>query len=261
MSDQERIRIVLLGDSAVGKSSIIKRFLFNTYSDKYRTTIEDLFSKEFDLGVTTIKVDIFDTCGDFQFPAMRRLSIATAHAFLLVYSTLSLESFNTLKRCFEEIRQQRSDFQNIPIVVAGNKVDLATEKRQVHVEDVSEWLYCDLPKLRAKLIECSAKDNINIKEIFKQFVILSRILLNTNDESSLKRRSSAYVSATSKNSKTSASSTTLSVNDESSHEACSSGSETSLRPKPRSRSLIRRCSRKTKQQVRDTGEVDDCNVS
>lgn len=58
MSDQERIRIVLLGDSAVGKSSIIKRFLFNTYSDKYRTTIEDLFSKEFDLGVTTIKASI-----------------------------------------------------------------------------------------------------------------------------------------------------------------------------------------------------------
>lgn len=56
MSDQERIRIVLLGDSAVGKSAIIKRFLFNTYSDKYRTTIEDLFSKEFDLGATTIKV-------------------------------------------------------------------------------------------------------------------------------------------------------------------------------------------------------------
>lgn len=94
------------------------------------------------------QVDIFDTCGDFQFPAMRRLSIATAHAFLLVYSTLSSESFTTLKRCFEEIRQQRSDFQNIPIVVAGNKVDLAAEQRQVHIEDVSEWLYCDLPKLR-----------------------------------------------------------------------------------------------------------------
>lgn len=95
-----------------------------------------------------LQVDIFDTCGDFQFPAMRRLSIATAHAFLLVYSTLSSESFTTLKRCFEEIRQQRSDYQNIPIVVAGNKVDLAAEQRQVHIEDVSEWLYCDLPKLR-----------------------------------------------------------------------------------------------------------------
>lgn len=81
---------------------------------------------------------------------MRRLSIATAHAFLLVYSTHSSESFQTLKRCFEEIRQQRSDYQNIPIVVAGNKADLtmAADQRQVHIEDVSEWLYCDLPKLR-----------------------------------------------------------------------------------------------------------------
>lgn len=128
------------------------------------------------------------------------------------------------------------------------------------VDDVIHYfIFC---YSRAKLIECSAKENYNVKEIFKQFVILSRILLNTNDESSLKRRSSAYVSATSKNSKTSASSTTLSVNDESSHEPCSStASETTLRPKPRSRSLIRRCSRKTKQQVRDTADVDECIVS
>ncbi len=49
--------------------------------------------------------------GDQQFPAMRRLSIATAHAFLLVYSTCSLASFECVKRCFEEVREQRADFQ------------------------------------------------------------------------------------------------------------------------------------------------------
>lgn len=53
--------------------------------------------------------------GDLQFPAMRRLSIATAHAFLLVYATTSLPSFECVKRCFEEVREQRPDYQVGPI--------------------------------------------------------------------------------------------------------------------------------------------------
>ena len=69
MSD---IRLVALGPPAVGKTSIIKRFLFNTYTDKYKPTIEDLFSKEFQLNGVKIKVDILDTAGQVEFPAMRR---------------------------------------------------------------------------------------------------------------------------------------------------------------------------------------------
>lgn len=52
-----------------------------------------------------------DTSGDQQFPAMRRLSIATAHAFLLVYAATSAPSFLSVKKCFEEIREQRADYQ------------------------------------------------------------------------------------------------------------------------------------------------------
>lgn len=83
-----------------------------------------------------------------QFPAMRRLSIATAHAFLLVYATTSAPSFDSIKSCFEEVREQRADYQEIPFVVAGNKLDLASTHREVTIEDVSEWVYCELPKLR-----------------------------------------------------------------------------------------------------------------
>lgn len=148
MSDYERIRLVILGGAGVGKSCIVKRFLTNSYTDKYRSTVEDLYNREYDLGTVTLKVDILDTAGDMQFPAMRRLSIATAHAFLLVYASTSAASFESIKRCFEEIREQRADFQEIPIVVAGNKFDLATSHREVRIEDVSEWVYCELPKLR-----------------------------------------------------------------------------------------------------------------
>lgn len=82
-----------------------------------------------------------------QFPAMRRLCLATAHAFLLVYSVTSAPSFDNIKQCFEEIRENRNDYQEIPIVVAGNKLDLASS-REVTIEDASEWVYCELPKLR-----------------------------------------------------------------------------------------------------------------
>lgn len=71
-----------------------------------------LFSTHHSVHVShAIQVDILDTSGDMQFPAMRRLSIATAHAFLLVYATTSAPSFASVKQCFDEIREQRADFQ------------------------------------------------------------------------------------------------------------------------------------------------------
>lgn len=56
MTDVERIRLVILGGAGVGKSCIIKRFLYKTYSDKYRATVEDLYNREYDLGSVTLKV-------------------------------------------------------------------------------------------------------------------------------------------------------------------------------------------------------------
>ncbi len=70
--DTPRLRLVVMGDSFVGKSSIVRRFLFGTFAAKYTATVEDLFSRDFDLAGATLKVDILDTAGDAQFPAMRR---------------------------------------------------------------------------------------------------------------------------------------------------------------------------------------------
>jgi hypothetical protein len=112
-----------------------------------------------------------------------------------------------------------------------------------------------------KVLECSAKDDYNIKDIFRCFLTLSRILPAGGDDSSggLKRRSSAYVSASSKNK---AGRRTGSPATEPSAAASSEGAAGGLevtRSKPRSRSLIRRSSRKAKQQMRDAH--DDCNIS
>ncbi|CRL00198.1 CLUMA_CG013472, isoform A [Clunio marinus] len=266
MSDFERIRLVILGGAGVGKTCVVRRFLTKTYNDKYRPTVEDLHNREYDLGSVTLKVDILDTSGDMQFPAMRRLSIATAHAFVLVYSVTSAPSFIEVKQCFEEIREQRADFQDIPIVIAGNKSDLVETHREVRIEDVSEWVFCELPKLKVKVMECSAKDNYNINELFKTLLSLSKIIptessIETNG-GPFKRRSSAYVSATSKGrsrvpSPGNDKSSSFMASGSNGNEA--SGSET--KSKPRSRSLIRRSSRKTKQQMQNAGtSVEDCSI-
>uniref|UniRef100_T1IYA3 Small monomeric GTPase n=1 Tax=Strigamia maritima TaxID=126957 RepID=T1IYA3_STRMM len=126
----QRIRLVVLGGGGVGKTAIIKRFLFKTFEEKYRSTVEDLYYREYDIGSVTIKVDILDTAGDLQFPAMRRLSIATAGAFLLVYSLTCPASFDILKQCFQEIRDNRSDFDRVPIVVVGNKAEVDERHKQ-----------------------------------------------------------------------------------------------------------------------------------
>lgn len=117
---------------------------------------------------------------------------------------------------------------------------------------------------RVKVLECSAKDDYNIKEIFRCFLTLSRILPTGGDDSSggLKRRSSAYVSASSKNKggrrTGSPALESTGANAAASTEGATGGLEVT-RSKPRSRSLIRRSSRKTKQQMRDAH--DDCSVS
>lgn len=148
MTDHEhRIRLVLLGGAGVGKSSIINRFLFSKYTDKYKSTVEDLYNRDYEIGRITLKVDILDTAGDFQFPAMRRLSIANAHAFLIVYCIDQTHSFDTVRQVIGEIKEQRTDFEEIPIVIAGNKMDLEIE-RQVFKEDVTDWIYRELQRFR-----------------------------------------------------------------------------------------------------------------
>ncbi|XP_046398926.1 circularly permutated Ras protein 1 isoform X1 [Ischnura elegans] len=355
MVDQERIRLVVLGGAGVGKSSILQRFLFRTFPERHKRTVEDLYTRDFKLarhlppiqpnqsatpggpgskaagsclirqgfsGFTAapgdpllLKVDLLDTAGDLQFPAMRRLCIATAHAFLIVYSVTDAESLDRAKGCLEEVREQRADVLDIPIVLAGNKVDVVRagdsggggggggggnnpQKRAVTADEVAEWLTCEMPNLRARVIECSAKEDHNVNEIFQTFLALSQILgadSHDNDGSrivgqasssaqspsasgkangggGLKRRSSAYVSASRGWSSSSASSSpgpdgrrgaeSPSLLSSSSATSDAQSDSPLSRSKPRSRSLIRRCSRKAKQQMREAhGGANDCNVS
>lgn len=69
-----------------------------------------------------IKVDILDTAGNLEFPAMRRLSISTAHAFLLVFAVDDRDSFAEIRQLWDLIGELRTNREEIPCVIAANKV-------------------------------------------------------------------------------------------------------------------------------------------
>lgn len=108
-------------------------------------------------------------------------------------------------------------------------------------------------------MEVSAKDDINIREAFRTFLTLSKILQRDTEDIGLKRRASVYLSTSKGNHRTESSS---SDTERSATSTDASGSISDNRPKPRSRSLIRRSSRKTKQQIRDASNLtEECIIS
>lgn len=104
---KEQRRIVVLGDAKVGKSSIIRRFLYDQFTPRYSRTIEDLHVADYNLSSgASLTLEILDTTGSYQFPAMRALSISNAHAFLLVYSVGDLESWRRVHDLRYEVSER-----------------------------------------------------------------------------------------------------------------------------------------------------------
>lgn len=113
--------VVVFGEARTGKSSLIRTFLGETFTDDYEPTVEDFYSKQILYNDKNYQVDIIDTCGSENFPAMRRVDIQKADAILLVYSLDNPRSFERLEQLREEIFQERG--HNLPVMVVANKSD------------------------------------------------------------------------------------------------------------------------------------------
>lgn len=101
---KEQRRIVVLGAANVGKSALIQQFLYDRFLPRYRKTVEDLYMAEYNFSSgASLTLEILDTAGAFEFPAMRALSISNGNAFLLVYSVDNEESFEEVKRLRKEV--------------------------------------------------------------------------------------------------------------------------------------------------------------
>uniref|UniRef100_A0A182V2V3 GTP-binding protein Rhes n=2 Tax=gambiae species complex TaxID=44542 RepID=A0A182V2V3_ANOME len=121
-----RHKIVMMGAAKVGKSSLITQFLYSSFSPKYKRTVEEMHHGHFSVGGVNLTLDILDTSGSYEFPAMRALSISSADAFILVYDVTDSITFEEVKAIREQIHEIKSTTA-VPIVVVGNKTDLSDE--------------------------------------------------------------------------------------------------------------------------------------
>ncbi|KAJ6220081.1 hypothetical protein RDWZM_005893 [Blomia tropicalis] len=176
---KERYRIVIMGSSAVGKTAIVEQFLYGSFPATHCSTVEELHKGEYEIaGGGYIPLEILDTSGSFEFPAMRRLAISTGDAFALVYSIDNQESFEMIKTIREMIINEKGGDPMPPIVVVGNKADLDESERQVKME-LAE---CECIDWEHGFVECSAKENHNVVNIFSCMLLQARLKGTLNVE-------------------------------------------------------------------------------
>ncbi|XP_035785023.1 ras-related protein Rap1-like [Anopheles albimanus] len=184
-----RHKIVMMGAAKVGKSSLITQFLYSSFSPKYKRTVEEMHHGHFSVGGVNLTLDILDTSGSYEFPAMRALSISSADAFILVYDVTDSGTFEEVKAIREQIHEIKSTTA-VPIVVVGNKNDLSEEDedlRQVARDTTESLVTVDWEN---GFVEASAKLNRNVTQIFKELLVQAKITYNLSPALRRRRRQS-----------------------------------------------------------------------
>lgn len=179
-----RHKIVVMGAAKVGKSAIINQFLYSTFTPKYKRTVEEMHHGDFNVSGIQLTLDILDTSGSYEFPAMRDLSIKNADAFILVYDVNDANTFLEVKTLRAQILSTKGA---VPIVVVGNKVDLIDAEPEVDTENTRELVTM---KWENGFVEVSAKDNVNIAQVFKELLIQAKLKYNLSPALRRRRRQS-----------------------------------------------------------------------
>ncbi|XP_010442212.1 PREDICTED: ras-related protein RABA4c-like [Camelina sativa] len=174
-------KVVLIGDSAVGKSQLLARFSRNEFSIESKATIGVEFqTRTLEIDHKTIKAQIWDTAGQERYRAVTSAYYRGAVGAMLVYDITKRQSFDHVARWLEELRGHAD--KNIAIMLIGNKTDLGS-LRAVPTEDAKEFAQRE----NLFFMETSALDSNNVEPSFltvltEIYRIVSKKNLVANEE-------------------------------------------------------------------------------
>jgi small GTP-binding protein len=190
MEDQEGekynyiFKIILIGNSNVGKSSILKRYIQKVFDDNYSCTIGvDFFMKSITIGEKTIKLQLWDTAGTEKFRSITTGYYRGANAALVVFDLTSKKSFTALNEWIQNYYKYSNPDSVKNVVIIGNKCDL-TESREVTEEEINDFIKDN----NITYFETSAKDGKNIDECFNHMAQKLIEQYENNDNELVKRK-------------------------------------------------------------------------
>ena len=159
-------KILLLGDTEVGKTSYILRFCDDKFQDNSLTTIGlDTKTKYLKVKDKKIQLVIWDSAGQERFKSIAKNSFKGAHGLILMYAVNKKKSFRAIKEWINNIKEG-IDIKKVGIIIVGNKIDLPLEQREVNEEMVKSLKENE----DLEVIEGSAKNNINVNECFVKLI-------------------------------------------------------------------------------------------
>ena len=159
-------KILLLGDTEVGKTSYILRFCDDQFPEVSITTIGlDTKTKFIKINDKKIQLVIWDSAGQERFKSIAKNSYKGAHGIILMYAVNNIKSFKAIKEWINNIKEG-IDIKKVGLLIVGNKIDLPLEERKVD----EEMLKSLKENENIEVIEGSAKNNINVNECFVKLV-------------------------------------------------------------------------------------------
>lgn len=161
-SPLRKFKLVFLGEQSVGKTSLITRFMYDSFDNTYQATIGiDFLSKTMYLEDRTVRLQLWDTAGQERFRSLIPSYIRDSSVAVVVYDITNRNSFQQTSKWIDDVRAERG--QDVIIMLVGNKTDLA-DKRQVSIEEGEN----KAKELNVLFIETSAKAGYNVKQLFRR---------------------------------------------------------------------------------------------
>ena len=178
-SKEYEIKICLLGDVSVGKTSIASRFCKNSFNENYINTIGGAYQQQniiLNNGVK-IKMHIWDTSGQDRFRSMTNLYYRDAQVAILTYDVTNMQSLESLTYWLKELKD-KVDQENMILCLAGNKNDVDAKEKNVPTIKGKEFA----EQNNMIFFETSAKTGVGIKELFQTIATKQYSIINGNKQ-------------------------------------------------------------------------------
>ena len=183
MTCDEKIQLIMIGESNVGKTSLIRRYTKNIFNINHlETTGIEFNSREEKINNKIIKVKIWDTAGQEIFHSLTKNFYRKADGIIIVFDITNKESFEKIHDWIKSVHDNIDSYREIHIIIVGNKIDLEENRQVTKEEGVKLSEYFEIP-----YFEASAKNSNGVRT-FMMKIIGDVVNNKVNDRSSFNLR-------------------------------------------------------------------------